>query len=73
MCGKVAITEQRARPTTSPIHRRAQVCNAVVVVVDVVVDVVVVDVDVADVADADDVAAVVSGVARICFPLGALN
>ena len=37
MCGKVAITEQRARPTTSPIHRRAQVCNAVVVVVDVVV------------------------------------
>ena len=47
MCGKVAITEQRARPTTSPIHRRAQVCNAVVVVVvDVVVDVVVVDVDV---------------------------
>ena len=44
MCGKVAITEQRARPTTSPIHRRAQVCNAVVVVVDVVVDVVVVDV-----------------------------
>ena len=48
MCGKVAITEQRARPTTSPIHRRAQVCNAVVVVVVdvVVVDVVVVVVDV---------------------------
>ena len=46
LCGKVAITEQRARPTTSPIHRRAQVCNAVVVVVDVVVDVLVVDVDV---------------------------
>ena len=46
MCGKVAITEQRARPTTSPIHRRAQVCNAVVVVV---VDVVVVDVVVVDV------------------------
>ena len=42
MCGKVAITEQRARPTTSPIHRRAQVCNDVVV--DVVVDAVVVDV-----------------------------
>ena len=45
MCGKVAITEQRARPTTSPIHRRAQDCNAAVVIVDVVVvDVVVVDV-----------------------------
>ena len=29
LCGKVAITEQRARPTTSPIHRRTQVCNAV--------------------------------------------
>ena len=53
MCGKVAITEPRARPTTSPIHRRAQVCNAVVGVVDVVVDVVVVDVVVVDVVVVD--------------------
>ena len=45
MCGKVAITEQRARPTTSPIHRRAQDCNAAVVIVDVVVVDVVVELD----------------------------